>query len=52
MYKRQVYNDKIGKYNFKGGYNLHGFMDLNLSKEAVSYTHLEPATMSVPVLWW
>ena len=26
-------NDKIGKYNFKGGYNLHGFMDLNLSKE-------------------
>ena len=28
-----VYDDKIGKYNFKGGYNLHGFMDLNLSKE-------------------
>lgn len=28
-----VYNDKIGKYNFKGGYNLHGFIDLNLSKE-------------------
>ena len=28
-----VSEDKIGKYNFKGGYNLHGFIDLNLSKE-------------------
>ena len=31
--KNNVSDDKICEYNFKGDYNLHGFMDLNLSRK-------------------